>query len=325
MKLVIAGGSGQVGRMLVRAFRRRGDDCVVLTRNISSARSQASGLRDVIWDGRTLGPWAGQIDGADVVINLAGRSVDCRYHERNLTEMMNSRVDSTRVVGQAIALAKNPPRVWLQAGTATIYSHRFDAPNDEETGVIGGNEPGVPALWRKSIDIARAWEAELNSAPTSRTRKVILRSAMIMSPDRGGVFDRLATLSRLGLGRQGDGRQFVSWIHEDDFTAAIRFLIERDDLSGAFNLAAPNPLPNRDFMVALQRALGAKLAVPVPRWALEVGAFFLRTETELILKSRRVVPTRLLRHGFKFRYPAWPAAADDLGARRDSTATNSTP
>jgi len=316
MKLVIAGGSGQVGRMLVRAFRRRGDDCVVLTRNVSAARSQANGLRDVIWDGRTLGPWAGQVDGADVVINLAGRSVDCRYHARNLEEMMSSRVDSTRVIGQAIAQAKNPPRVWLQAGTATIYAHRFDAPNDEESGVIGGDEPDVPALWRKSIDVARAWEAELNAAPTPRTRKVILRSAMTMSPDNGGVFDRLATLSRLGLGRQGNGRQFVSWIHEDDFTPAVRFLIERDDLSGAFNLAAPNPLPNRDFMIGLHQAVGRRLSIPVPAWALEIGAIFLRTETELILKSRRVIPARLLKNGFTFRYPRWPEAAVELAKRR---------
>jgi hypothetical protein len=229
--------------------------------------------------------------------------------------MLRSRVDSTRVVGEAIAAARVPPRVWLQASTATIYAHRFDAPNDELTGRIGGHEPDAPALWRKSIEIAQAWEAELAAAATPHTRKVALRSAMTMSPDRGGVFHVLATLCRLGAGRQGDGRQYVSWIHEHDFVAAVLLLIGRDDLTGAFNLAAPHPLPNRDFLAALAAALGRRFAVPVPCWALEIGTFFLRTETELILKSRRVVPTRLLKSGFSFRYPAWPAAATELARR----------
>ena len=317
MKIIIPGGSGQVGQMLVRAFRQRGDKCVVLTRKRGGNLPQAGGVKTVVWDGRTLGPWANEIDGADVVINLAGRSVNCRYHARNLTAMMSSRVESTRIVGVVIAAAKNPPRVWLQASTATIYAHRFDAANDEETGEIGGNEPGVPALWAKSIAIAKAWEAELTAAHTPHTRKVALRSAMTMSPDRGGVFSVLAWLCRMGFGRQGDGRQFVSWIHEHDFVAAINFLIARDDLVGAFNLCAPEPLPNRDFMKALQRALGTKIAMPVPRWALEIGTFFLRTETELVLKSRRVVPARLLNTGFIFRYPRWPEAAKDLVDRND--------
>jgi len=268
-----------------------------------------------LWDGRTLGLWATELDGADVVINLAGRSVDCRYHERNLREMMASRVDSTRVIGRAIAQAKNPPRVWLQASTATIYAHRYDAPNDEETGVIGGHEPSVPALWAKSIDIAQAWEAELNAALTPRTRKVALRAAMVMSAARGGVFHVLARHCRLGFGSFGDGRQYVSWIHEHDFVAAVKFLIEREDLSGAVNLAAPDPLPFRDFLAALRRQLGRRLAIPLPFWALEIGTFFLRTETELILKSRRVVPTRLLKNGFVFHYPNWPVAATELVER----------
>ncbi len=312
MKIVIPGGSGQVGRLLSRALLREGHECVIFSRKALPPESELSGLRQVIWDGRTLGPWAGEIDGADVMINLAGRSVDCRYSRRNLEAMLQSRVDSTRVVGEAIAAAQVPPRVWLQASTATIYAHRFDAPNDELTGQIGGHEPDAPLLWRKSIEIAQAWEAELAAAPTPRTRKIALRSAMTMSPDRGGVFHVLATLGGLGIGRQGDGRQFVSWIHEHDFVGAVRFLIAREDLTGAFNLAAPHPLPNRDFMAALHRAVGCPLSVPVPRWALEVGAFFLRTETELILKSRRVVPGRLLREGFNFSHPDWPAAAADL-------------
>lgn len=316
MKIILPGGSGQIGRMLVRALRGAGHTIVVLTRHPAVAAPDAAPpCREVAWDGRTLGPWAAELDGADAVINLAGRSVDCRYHERNLAEMMCSRVDSTRVIGQAIAQARHPPRVWLQASTATIYAHTFGAPNDEFTGEIGGKEPGVPALWARSITIARAWEEEVNRAATPRTRKVILRSAMIMSPDRGGVFAVLARLARLGVGAQGDGRQFVSWVHERDFVAAVEFLLGREELAGVFNVCSPHPLPNLDFMAALGRAFGRRLAVPVPRWALELGAFFLRTESELVLKSRRVVPDRLLQSGFGFRYPDWPAAAADLVRR----------
>jgi len=314
MKIIIPGGNGQVGRMLTRAFVREGHECLVFTRKPSHTPG-TPGSREVPWDGKTLGPWTAELEGADVVINLAGRSVDCRYHERNLREMMASRVDSTRVIGQAIARVKNPPRVWLQASTATIYAHRFNAPNDEETGLIGGHEPGVPALWARSIDIAHAWEAELNAAATPRTRKVALRAAMVMSTVRLGVFHILARHSQLGFGRFGDGRQYVSWIHEYDFVAAVKFLIGREDLTGAFNLAAPDPLPNGDFLAALRHQLGRRLAIPVPVWLLEFGTFFLRTETELILKSRRVVPTRLLESGFIFRYPDWLGAASELATR----------
>ena len=301
-----------MGRLTSRALAREGHECVILSRRAPPAGNRTPGIRYVAWDGRTLGPWTAEIDGADVVINLAGRSVDCRYSRRNLAAMLSSRVDSTRIVGSAIAVAQVPPRVWLQASTATLYAHRYAVPNDELTGLIGGHEPDAPPLWRKSIEIAQAWEAELAAAPTPQTRKVALRSAMTMSPDRGGVFSVLATLCRLGLGRYGDGRQFVSWIHEQDFVDAIRFLVERDDLAGVFNLAAPHPLPNRDFIAALRTALGRKLSVPIPGWALEVGAFFLRTETELVLKSRRVLPGRLLKQGFKFTHPTWPEAAAHL-------------
>lgn len=314
MEIILAGGSGQVGRLLVRALTSRGHACVVLTRKTPN-ESPTPLLREVQWDGRTLGPWCRDFEGVDAVINLAGRTVDCRYTERNLAAMQESRVRSTRVIGQAIAACTYPPAVWLQAGTATIYSHRFDAPNDEFSGDIGGSEPGVPALWRRSVDIARAWEAELLAAPTPATRKVILRSALTLSPDRGGVFDVLARLARLGLGRQGSGRQYVSWIHEYDFVSALVFLLSRSDLEGPFNLSAPHPLPNRDFMACLHAALGARIAIPVPRPILELGALVLRTETELLLKSRRVTPERLLRHGFEFSYPTFPAAVEELVAR----------
>jgi uncharacterized protein (TIGR01777 family) len=308
MKIIIAGGSGQVGNTLARDFTKRGDQVVILSRSTKNENHPT-----INWDARTLGPWTSEIDGADVLINLAGRSVNCRYNAANRRAMIDSRVESTRVIGQAIAAAANPPRVWLQASTATIYAHRYDAPNDEFTGIIGGDEPNAPDTWRFSIAVAKAWEAALAEIPTPRTRKVALRAAMTMTPDRGGIFDVLRTLCRRGLGgTAGDGKQYVSWIHERDFLNAVHFLIEREDLDGAVNLASLNPLPNRDFMRQLREALGVKIGLPATNWMLEIGAFFMRTETELILKSRRVVPGRLLQAGFEFQFPEWGSAAKEL-------------
>jgi uncharacterized protein len=310
MKIVIPGGSGQVGQILAKALVARGDEVVVLS------RGGAGHARVVGWDGRTLGPWADEVDGADAVINLAGRSVNCRYTDANLKAMMDSRVDSTRAVGLAIEQAARPPRVWLQMSTATIYAHRFDAPNDEATGLLGGDEPDAPSYWRFSIEIAKAWERTLAEANTPRTRKVALRSSMVMSPDRGGIFDVLLGLTRAGLGGPiAGGRQFVSWIHERDFVRAVELSIARDDFQGPVNLAAPNPIPQRDFMVALRAAWGTRVGLPATKWMVEIGAFFLRTDSELTLKSRRVVPARLLGAGFAFDFPEWPAAARDLVER----------
>ena len=310
MKIVIPGGTGQVGAVLTRALRDRGDDVVVLS------RGGTSDARVVAWDGRTVGPWVSEIDGADLVINLAGRSVNCRYTDANLQAMMNSRVDSTRAVGLAIERAVRPPPVWLQMSTATIYAHRFDAPNDEATGRIGGDEPDAPRYWSFSIDIAKAWERMQLEANTPQTRKVALRSAMVMSPDRGSIFDVLLGLTKVGLGGPiAGGRQFISWILDRDFTRAIEFLIDRDDIAGPVNLAAPNPLPQRDFMAALRAAYGTRLGLPATKWMVEIGAFFLRSDTELTLKSRRVIPGRLLDAGFSFDFPNWPDAARDVVAR----------
>jgi uncharacterized protein (TIGR01777 family) len=310
MKFVVPGGTGHVGAVLDRALTADGHEVVMLTR---SPRSE----RQVQWDGSTLGAWAQHIDGSDVVINLAGRSVSCRYTDENLQAMMSSRVDSARVVGEAIAAAARPPKVWLQMSTATIYAHRFDAANDDYHGVIGGSEPGVPGYWTYSTEIARNWEAEQESAVTPQTRKVALRAAMVMSPDRGGVFDVLSWLVRLGLGGSvAGGRQYVSWIHDRDFVRAVRFLIERDEFTGAVNLAAPGPLPQREFMRALRRAWRMPVGLPATAWMAEIGAFAMRSDTELLLKSRRVAPGRLLDAGFAFDYPDWPAAATDLVRRR---------
>ncbi|ASW55231.1 TIGR01777 family oxidoreductase [Plantactinospora sp. KBS50] len=310
MKVVIAGGTGQVGRILDRALTRDGHEVVVLTRS-------PVGARQVRWDGSTLGAWSRQIDGSDVVVNLAGRSVSCRYTPENLAAMMSSRVDSARVVGEAVAAAARPPKVWLQMSTATIYAHRFDAANDEASGRIGGAETGVPGYWAYSVDIARNWEAEQERAVTPGTRKVALRAAMVMSPDRGGVFDVLSWLARLGLGGPvAGGRQYISWIHDHDFVRAVRFLIRREDIAGAVNLAAPGPLPQREFMRILRSAWRMPVGLPATAWMAGIGAFALRSDTELLLKSRRVVPGRLVEAGFAFDYPDWATAAGDLVPRR---------
>lgn len=312
MKIVIPGGSGQVGTVLARHFHSK-HDVVVLSRTPRSAP-----WRVAPWDSLEA-----ELDGSDVVINLAGRSVNCRYSAANRKAILDSRVDSTHAVGAAIARCVRPPRVWLQMSTATIYAHRFDAPNDEATGVIGGDEPDAPGdepdapdTWRFSIDVAKAWEAALHEAATPRTRKVALRSAMVMSPDRGGVFDTLLGLvkKRLG-GRAGDGKQYVSWIHEADFIRAVEWIIAVESFTGPVNVCSPNPLPNDAFMSALRTAAGVRFGLPATRWMLELGAWFLRTETELILKSRRVVPGRLVESGFAFQFPDWPAAAQELLGR----------
>jgi uncharacterized protein (TIGR01777 family) len=311
LRIVIAGGSGQVGNILGRYFHARGHSVVVLSRT-----TVPSPWRVVAWDGENLRDWANELDGADAVINLAGRSVNCRYNAANRREILESRVKSTRLLGIAIAKLKQPPRVWLNASTATIYRHAFDRPMDEITGELGGQEANAPATWKFSIDVATRWEESFFAASTPRTRKVALRSAMTMSPDRGGIFDTLLRLVRFGLGgTAGSGKQFVSWIHEEDFARAIEFLLAHEELEGALNLAAPEPLPNREFMRALRKAWGARIGLPAKEWMLEAGAIFLRTETELILKSRRVFPSRLLAADFQFQFPSWPAASADLVRR----------
>ncbi|MBG6094660.1 TIGR01777 family oxidoreductase [Nocardioides luteus] len=313
MKIVIPGGTGQVGGVLRRAWSTRGHEVVALSRHPEQLEA---GVRHRVWDGRTIGPWAEEIDGADVVVNLAGRTVSCRYTEANLKQMMDSRVESTRVVGEAIARAAHPPNVWLQMSTATIYAHRFDAPNDEATGIIGGDEPDVPGYWEFSTRIAKSWEAEQAAAATPHTRKVALRSAMVMSPDKGGVLDVLLTMARLGLGGPvAGGEQFVSWIHERDFVRACDLLIERADISGPVNLAAPVALPQRELMRVLRKEAGMPIGLPATAWMAEIGAWVMRSDTELLLKSRRVAPGRLLEAGFEFELPEWEAAARDLVAR----------
>ena len=277
----------------------------------------AGGAGFVAWDGEHVGKWVEVLEGAHTVINLAGRSVDCRYNERNKREIRQSRIDATRALGQAISQLERPPRVWLNMSTATIYRHAMDREMDEFTGELGGGEAAAPKAWRFSVEVAREWEETFFRAATPATRKVALRSAMVMSPDRGGVFDTLLRLVSFGLGgKMGSGQQFVSWVHERDFARAVDFLIEREGISGVVNIASPKPLRNSEFMEILRRAWGTKFGLPAARWMLEVGAMVLGTETELILKSRRVVSGCLLAEGFRFDFPDWDLAASELVRRR---------
>jgi uncharacterized protein (TIGR01777 family) len=321
VKVVIAGGTGQVGGLLRRALSVAGHDVVVLSRHPDAPLEP--GVRHVGWDGCTLGSWVAEVDGADAVVNLAGRSVSCRYTDTNLRQMMDSRVDSARVMGSAIQTAKRPPGTWLQMSTATIYADRSDEPgnpaNDEATGVIGGAETHTPLYWEYSVRIARRWEEAQAEADLPSTRRVALRTAMVMSPDRGGVFDVLLRLTRLGLGGPvAGGRQYVSWIHDADFVAAVEFLLE-SELAGPVNLAAPDPVPQAELMTGLRHAWGGwagRVGLPATAGMAGLGAWAMRTDPELLLKSRRVIPGRLRDAGFSFAFPTWTGAAEDLVARR---------
>ncbi len=305
MKVLIADGTGQVGQILKREYLKRGYEITILTRNRQSKA-------DVYWDGKSLGDWKNKLENVDVLINLAGRSVNCRYTQENLQAMLDSRVQSTQVIGEAVEKATNPPKLWLQMSTATIYAHSFDKDNDEDTGHIGGGEPHAPEYWDFSIKIAKDWEKTFFAAPTPHTRKVALRSAMVMSVDKGGVFRELSGLAKKGLGGSiGGGKQHMSWIHEKDFIGAIDLLID-NDFSGVINLSAPENLPQKDFMRVLRHQVGMPLALPATKWMAEIGAFFMRTDTELVLKSRRVYPKRLIELGYQFQFPTWKEAAHDL-------------
>ncbi|MGD0740914.1 MAG: TIGR01777 family oxidoreductase [Terracidiphilus sp.] len=312
-RIVLPGGSGQVGRMLARFFQERGHHVTVLTRGPYTAP-----WTTVHWDGQTLGPWVETLEAADVCIHLSGRSINCRYTARNRRELHDSRVGPTRLLHQAFACLANPPRLWMNASTATIYRHSLDKAMDEATGEIGGNEPiskrrRAPEKWNWTVQLVKDWESAFFGTATPRTRKIALRTALVFSPAPGSVFASLSHLVRAGLGgTQGNGRQMVSWMHETDYARALEFLMDHDEIDGPVNLCAPNPLSNREFMAELREAWGMPNGLPAPAALLAIGMFFLRTEPELVLKSRYVVPGRLLDAGFQFEFPTWPEAAADL-------------
>lgn len=296
MKIVIAGGTGFLGKALEQYFSERGEDVIILTRNPVAGNH-------IQWDGFTLGDWKNSLENADVLINLTGKSVDCRYNSKNKNEILHSRVDSTAVLQKAISQAKHPPRLWLNSSSATIYVSAFRIPMTEDGGITGDDF---------SMSVCKAWEKEFFSVDQPGIRKVALRSSIVLG-NEGGAFPKLKAVSKYGLGgKQGNGRQYVSWIHVHDFCRALEYIINNEDLHGPVNVVSPCPVINKSFMRLLAQYTRPMLRLPSPAWLLAIGSFIIRTEKELILKSRRVVPKILLQHGFKFEYPVLELAFDDL-------------
>lgn len=284
-KIVIAGAHGFMGTRFQQLYRESGDTVVTIGRRDADA---LWGDTDAIT--RTL-------DGADVLVNLAGKSVDCRYTAANRAEILRSRLDTTAELGRAVARVEQPPPLWLNASTATIYRHADDRPQTEDDGDIGTGF---------SVQVATRWEETFFAAARPGVRQVAMRAAITLGD--GSALRPLVMLTRFGLGgpqlggRSGGGRQRFSWIHLDDVFRAMRFL-ETSPLAGPLNFSSPHPSTNREVMATLRRVLGVPIGIPLPRPALELGALAIRTETELILKSRWVLPARLLDAGFVFSYP----------------------
>ncbi|WP_395638845.1 epimerase [Pseudolysinimonas sp.] len=325
MRIVVAGASGFMGTYLVERFRASGEEVVTIGRTAGDARwGDVDGIRDLV-------------DGADVLINLAGKSVNCRYDEANRAEIVRSRVETTRALGDAVAAARRPPALWLNSSTATIYRHAEDRAMTEATGELGTGF---------SVGVARSWEAAFAERDLPSTRRVALRTAIVLGD--GSALVPLLILARIGFGgAQIDGpwfrsrrraaagtlheyaarggRQRFSWIHLDDVVGIIRFLIDHDEIDGVVNVSAPNPVDSATVMRSIRRALRVPFGIPLHRWMLEPGAWAIRTETELVLKSRWVVPERLLAAGYRFAFPEIDGAIRDVVAHRQRTSRTPTP
>jgi hypothetical protein len=289
-KLIIAGGSGFIGKNISQHFNGKGYSVTVFTRGSSIIRD---GIQYLSWDAKNLGPWTTELEGADLIINLTGKSVDCRYTEANKQEILNSRVDSTKIIGEAIQKCKIPPKLWINSSTATIYRYSLDKAMTEENGEFGNDF---------SMNVAKAWESAFFSAPTPSTRKVALRISLVLGKNEG-VLPVLKRLTKLGFGGQhGNGQQKFAWIHIADLISIIDFIETNNNQEGAINCTAPESIDNRYFMRTLRNTVHAPFGIPTPKWMLVIGTFFLRTEPELILKSRFVEPKRLLDAGFIFKF-----------------------
>ena len=287
-KLVIAGGSGFIGNCVSKHFSNKGWEVVVLSRQRKNVNENC---RNTYWNGRELDDWCEELEEATAVLNLSGKSVDCRYTDSNKQEILNSRIESTKAIGEAIRNCKRPPLMWLNSSSATIYDHSYFVPNGED-GIIGDDF---------SMNICKEWEETFFSYDALNIKQVALRMTIVLGKD-GGAYKGLSRLTKLLLGgKHGNGAQMFSWIHESDLCNAIEHILE-SKFSGIYNLAAPSPICNRTFMEAMRKVLGVKYWVNQPRWLLELGAFFVRTETELLLKSRFVIPKRLMNEGFQFEY-----------------------
>lgn len=313
MKIVIAGGTGQIGTVLARHFSARKIDTVVLTRR----RQNRGTWRELEWDGRTEGLWCAELRGADGVINLTGSTINTRYTEKNRNLILNSRLESTRVLAEAIRNTPGPPKVWLNASATGIYPHSTTRSFDESTQEFGDIDTSTPETWRFAANVCRQWEDTFFAADAGPVRKVALRTSLLLSPDKGGVFDTLMKLVSKGLGgRQGNGRQCVSWMHEADYIRAIDMLIQDDSISGPVNLCAPQAVSNAAFMRELRHAAGVPFGIPAPEFGVKLAAMLLlRTEPWLVLKSVNTKPAALMQAGFDFQYADFGAAARNLVRR----------
>ena len=303
-KIIIAGGSGFLGKALAERFSKLGHEITVFGRG-SGLPSDFPEVNFVNWNGETLGNWTNELDGAQVLINLCGRSVDCRYNEENRTQILESRTSATRILGEAVSATKNPPATWLNASTATIYDDRRTdlPPHDESSEELGHGF---------SVEVAKAWEKTLFDAPVKDVRRVAMRISIVLGD--GGAFPVMRRFANLGLGgSQGPGSQWMSWLHVDDFIGVVEWLIANDEIEGPMNMAAPNPVTNATFMREMRRSFAPlKLGFPAPTLAVHIGSFFLRTSAELVLKSRKVVSTILREGGYEFRFPTIQVAIKDL-------------
>ncbi|HCQ12983.1 TIGR01777 family oxidoreductase [Flavobacterium sp.] len=298
-KLIIAAGTGFLGQVLVAHFKDKFDEIVILTRGKSKI---SDSIKYVNWDAKTLTGWENELENASVLINLAGKSVDCRYTENNKKEIYDSRIDSTKILNEAVLNCKNPPKHWLNSSTSTIYRFSLDKQMDEFTGEIGDDF---------SMNIAKSWEKAFFETETPKTLKTALRTSIVLGKN-GGAFVPIKMLAKFGLGgKQGKGNQFISWIHEKDFARAIEFAIEKE-LTEVANIVSPNPVRNYDFMKTLRGIIGVTFGIPTNKLMLEIGSFFIRTETELVLKSRNVIPKKLQENGFTFEYETLEKAFKNL-------------
>jgi uncharacterized protein len=287
-KVVLAGGSGYLGGVLAGHFSAISAEVIILSRHTAPAREN---IRTVVWDGETTGGWTVCLEGADLLVNLCGKNVNCRYTARNKAEILRSREVPTRLLGEAIGGLEQPSRLWINSSSATIYRHAEDRPQDEVSGEIGHGF---------SIDVCRRWEETFFGTRVPRTRKVALRIGIVLGR-ADSAFPRLLTLARLGMGgRQGTGTQYVSWVHEQDVARCCEWLTEHPEIEGPVNLTAPNPLTNKDLMSVIREACGMPFGLPVPDFMLRLGAVLIGTEPELVLKSRWVLPSRLLDAGYTF-------------------------
>ncbi|OKS88376.1 TIGR01777 family oxidoreductase [Mucilaginibacter polytrichastri] len=299
-KIILAGGNGYIGTVLANYYREKAQQIIILSR---TPKADDGNIKTLVWDGQTEGDWINEIDGADLLINLCGKNVNCRYTPANREAIIDSRVLPTTLLGNAIAKLKNPPQLWINVTSATIYRHAEDRPQDEETGEIGTGF---------SIDVCRQWEDTFFKAPTPRTRKVALRMSIVMGA-ADGAFPRLLNLVKFGLGgMQGSGMQYVSWVHEHDAARCTEWLLQHPELNGVFNCTSPQPIKNKAFMADIRKAAHVILGLPAPAWLLQIGAVIIGTETELILKSRWVLPKKLTDSGFTFMFPDAETALNNI-------------